>query len=258
MKSSAAKLLLLIALIIFPLIIWAIVTQPQDVRSRATDTNATPTINLTPTATPSETLTPTVTPTLTPTPTNSPPRCLGLSANPGAGVKPLTVNFACAGYDSNNDITAAEFGFGGDQKQLVEKNVGQYGAFSITHAYANPGSYNVTCHVRDNNNSWSSYPSYCTYTVVVNDNALTPTPIRTPAPTQEIIVNETPMIYTGAFPTLAPLPSPTLMPAIITPTPTPKPAWWTSAKIMQMVSIVVISGVTIIVALMLHSFFDRR
>lgn len=254
MKSSAVKLLLIISAVVFPLIIWSIINQPQDLRGRAVDDT------LTPTATPSATLTPSVTPSITPTPTNSPPICLGLSANPGAGSKPLTVNFACAGYDGNNDITAAEFGFGGSEKQLVEKNVGQYGSLTVTHTYAAPGTYNATCRVRDNNNAFSNYPSYCTYTVIVSDNALTPTPIRTPAPTRAIGIerlSDGPVILNGALPTLQPSPTPTM--TVLTPTPPPpKESWWSNDKIMQLVSMVLISGITIFVALTLHAFFDRR
>jgi len=184
------------------------------------------------------------------TPTNSPPICLGLSANPGAGSKPLTVNFACAGYDANNDITAAEFGFGGDQKRLVEKNVGQYGSLTTTYTYTTPGSYDVTCHVRDNNNSFSSYPSYCTYTIIVSDNALTPTPMRTPIPT--------PTFEPTSFPTRAPTLIPTNTPYIVTPTPTPIPNWWSNDKVKQLMIMLAVSGVTVAVALTLHAFFDKR
>ncbi len=266
MKSSAAKLLLLIALIIFPLLVWAILSGPsQDTRSRATDTTVTetPSSTATPTSTPSATLTPTVTPSVTPTPTNSPPLCLGLSANPGAGPKPLTVHFACAGYDANNDITAAEFGFGAGQKQLVEStSVGQYGSVTTSYTYTTPGTYNVTCHVRDNNNTWSDYPSYCTYSVVVSDNALTPTPFRTPMPTRVMAVapDNGPIIYSGTIPTVRETPSvtPTPVEKITLPTPTPAPSLWTNDKIRQLFIMLVVSGITIIVALSLHAFFDRR
>lgn len=234
MKSSAANIILLLSLVLFPPIALA--------------------IDATPSAT--------IAPTITPTPTNSPPICLGLSANPGAGAKPLTVHFACAGYDANNDITAAEFGYGAGQKQLVEStSVGQYGSLITTYTYTTPGSYNVTCRVRDNNNSWSDYPSYCTYTVVVSDNALTPTPIRTPMPTRTIEignVNDGPIILNGGLPTLAPSMTPTTAPTITIPTPAPAPSLWTNDKIRQLFIMLVISGITVIVALTLHSFFDRR
>lgn len=185
------------------------------------------------------------------TPTNSPPICLGISANPGAGTKPLSVKFSCAGYDSNNDITAAEFGFGVDQKQLVEKNIGQYGSLTTTYTYQTPGSYNVTCRIRDNNGAFSNYPSYCTYTIVVSDNVLTPTPIRTPIPTQPAPTSE-------PTPTLEPSPTIEIMPTITIPSPTPEPTWWSSDKIKQLITMLVISGITIAVALSLHAFFDKR
>ena len=269
MKSSAVKLVLLLSIIILPLLVWAIISgPPQDTRSRATSTDVptpseTPPISLTPSTTPSVTpsVTPSATPTITPTPTNMPPLCLGLSANPGAGSKPLTVKFACAGYDANNDITAAEFGFGAGQKQLVESgNVGQYGSLTTTYTYTTPGSYNVTCRVRDNNDSWSNYPSYCTYTVIVSDNALTPTPYRTPAPTQALNGLDGPVILGGRLPTLAQSPTvmPTSVPTISLPTPAPAASLWTNDKVRQLFIMLVVSAVTIIVALTLHSFFDRR
>lgn len=291
MKSSGVKLLIILAAVAVPLFVWAAITQPQDIRGRAQsltpsptpmacNPSATPPVtcnsgyycqlsgqgqagwcipNATATNTPTSASTPTAIPTITPTPTNSPPRCLGLSAQPGSGAKPLTVNFACAGYDNNNDIIAAEFGFGGNQKQTVQKNVGQYGAITATYTYTTPGSYNVTCHLEDNNMAWSSYPGYCTYTVVVTDNALTPTPYYTPVPTQVITIDSGPVIYNGGFPTLAPYPTSTpVQVTTIRPTPTPKPFWWSGDKIAQLVEMIIVSGVTIIVALMLHAFFDRR
>lgn len=271
MKSSANKLIIVLLLITLPLFIWTIISgTPQDVRSRATGTDTptpseTPLITETPSVTPSITpsVTPSATPTITPTPTNAPPICLGLSVNPGAGPKPLTVKFSCAGYDANNDITAAEFGFGAGQKQTVEStSVGQYGSITTTYTYTTSGSYNVTCHVRDNNNAWSNYPSYCTYTVVVSDNALTPTPYRTPYPTQSVGIsgNDGPVILSGRLPTLTQSPTivPTNVPTIMPPKPTPAPSLWANEKVRQLLIMVVVSVITIIVALTLHSFFDRR
>lgn len=200
--------------------------------------------------------TPSATPTLTPTPTNSPPRCTGLSAYPNAGAKPLTVQFSCAGYDPDNDITAAEFGFGGDKKRLVEKSAGQFGAITTTYTYEEAGTYNVTCRVRDNNMAFSTYPDYCTYKVVVTENSLTPTPIRTPIPTRN--PEDDIIIFTGNEPTI----TPTIAPA--TPTPTPESllrsdrSFWSNEKFAQLAMMVVVSGITIIVALLLHGFFDKR
>lgn len=256
MKSSALKFFLIVALVSIPLLVWSIVTQPQDVRSRADN-------SVVPTATPSATLTPTMTltPSLTPTPTNSPPICLGLSANPGAGSKPMTVNFSCAAYDGNNDVTAAEFGFGAGEKLLVEKNVGQYGAFTATFTYTTAGTYHVTCRVRDNNNAFSDYPSFCTYTVVVSENAMTPTPIRTPAPTKAVPQNamdEAPIIFSGDNDITTFPPAPTDTPMLVAPSPTPKsPTWWTNEKIKQIGIMVGVSAVTILAAFALHSFFDK-
>lgn len=195
------------------------------------------------------------TPTLTPTPTNSPPLCSGLSVSPGAGKKPLTVNFTCAGFDADNDITAAEFGFGGSEKLLVEKAAGTFGSVTTSYTYTQAGSYQVTCRVRDNNMAFSNYPDYCKYTVVVTDNALTPTPRRTPTPTKSPETNDDLMIFTGSAPTATPT-----QPAIsATPNPTPTPkSWWPNEKIAQLTMMIIVSGLTIIVALLLHGFFDKR
>lgn len=265
MKSLPLPILLFFAFLALPIILWATATQQADIRSLAQDAGVTPTV--TPSATP--TVTPSATPTITPTPTNSPPRCSGLSVKPGAGAKPLTVSFACAGYDPDNDITAAEFGFGGSEKQLVEKGTGQFGSITTTHTYTEAGTYNVTCRVRDNNQVFSDYPSYCKYTVVVTDNNLTPTPRRTPTPTRAPGVTTTPgsdpiLFVGGLIPTASP--SPTIVVATATPVPAPQEqswlrsdrSWWTSEKISQLVMMVIISGLTVVVALLLHGFFDKR
>jgi len=257
MKSLPLPILLIIAFLTLPIILWATATQQADLRSLAQDAGVTPTV--TPSATP--TVTPSATPTITPTPTNNTPRCSGLSVNPGAGVKPLTVNFACAGYDPDNDITAAEFGFGGGEKQLVEKGTGQFGSITTTHTYTEAGTYNVTCRVRDNNQVFSDYPSFCKYTVVVSDNVLTPTPRRTPTPTRApatITPGSDPVLFMGGTATSI-SPSPTVTIATPTSTPTPEAqGWWTSEKISQLVMMVIISGLTVVAALLLHGFFDKR
>jgi hypothetical protein len=260
MKRLPFLTLILVIIFGLPILLWAVRTDNADVRSRA-DLSTTPTT--TPSVTPSPTITPTptVTPTLTPTPTNSPPRCTGLSVSPGSGVKPLTVTFACAGFDPDNDITAAEFGFGGSEKRLVEKGTGQFGSITTTYTYTQAGTYNTTCRVRDNNQVFSTYPNYCTYSVVVTENSLTPTPRRTPIPTPTVAdtgaTNE-PLLFFGNQPTAAitPAATPTTM---ITPTTTPKKAsWFTNEKMAQLVMMIIVSGITVIVALLLHGFFDKR
>jgi len=279
MKSSALKLLLIIAAVTIPLLVWTVVNQPQDVRSRADDsTTPTATGSLTPTATPSATLTPTatatptVTPSLTPTPTNTPPLCLGISAKPGAGSKPLTVRFSCAGYDTNNDITAAEFGFGAGKKQLVEKNIGVYGSFTTEYTYASAGSYDVTCRVRDASGVFSDYPSFCKYTIVVSENALTPTPIRTPAPTRPVPTSkpakqsdpDAPVVLQGDIkpaPTVKLLPTGTVapIPTLMLPSGSSSASMlWTDERIRQIAIMLGVSAITIAVALALHSYFDKR
>ncbi|MBI5019312.1 hypothetical protein HZB58_03495 [Candidatus Gottesmanbacteria bacterium] len=246
MKRLPFFYLVLIVIIGLPILLWAVASENTELRSRADST-------ITPTATPSATL------TLTPTPTNSPPRCSGLSVSPGSGTKPLTVTFACAGYDPDNDITAAEFGFGGSEKRLVEKGAGQFGSITTTYTYTQAGTYHTTCRVRDNNQVFSNYPDYCKYSVVVTENALTPTPRRTPIPTPTVVTTEEPLIFFGNN---NPTATPTMKPAVISPTATPAPvkaaSWWTNEKIAQLVMMVIVSGITIIVALLLHGFFDKR
>ncbi len=257
MKSLPVPVVIFIIILALPLILWATATQNADYRGFADEGSPTPTITPSATPTPSVTNTPTATPTITPTPTNSPPRCNGISVNPGAGTKPLTVNFSCAGYDPDNDITAAEFGFGGDQKRLVEKSVGRFGSITTTYTYTEAGRYNVTCRLRDNNMAFSSYPDYCTYTVIVTGNALTPTPIRTPMPTRTPQRDDDDLLlFTGSAPTQTP--QPTAVPTIAVPLPTPAPTFWSNEKFAQLVMMVIVSGITIIVALLLHGFFEKK
>ena len=251
--------ILYIILIIFfglPIILWAVGTQNQDIRSRA-DLTPTATPSDTPPVTPTLTPTPSATPTLTPTPTNSPPRCSGLSVNPGSGVRPLTVNFSCAGYDPDNDITAAEFGFGGSEKRLGEKPAGTFGSITTSYTYTQAGTYHVTCRVRDNNQAFSSYPDFCKFTVVVRDPiATTTTPKVTPVPTKNTGANDDLLIFTGGNPTATPTITP--VPTVISPTPVQAQSWWSNEKIAQLTMMVIVSGLTIIVALLLHGFFDKR
>jgi len=256
--------IVLIIIIGLPILLWAVESQPYDIRSRAdlsttpTPTPSgtiTPTLTPTPSATPTLTPTPSATPTLTPTPTNSPPRCTGLSVRPGAGSRPLTVTFACAGFDPDNDITAAEFEFNTGEKRLVEKGTGQFGSITTTYTYTQAGKYDVTCRVRDNNQIFSSYPDYCKYSVIVTDNTLTPTPRRTPMPTMVPEKSGSPIIYSGNMTTITPTPTLTL----VSPTPVPTPtSWWSNEKIAQLVMMFMVSGITIIVALLLHGFFDKH
>lgn len=242
MKSSRIKSIVIIALIALPIIVWAINNQNFELRQRATDEGLTPTPSVTPSATP----------TITPTPTNSPPNCSGLSVNPIAGGAPLTVNFSCAGYDPDNDITAVEFGFGDTNKRLVEKSAGQFGSITTTYTYNSTGSYHVTCRVRDNNMAYSDYPQSCQSTVNVYTKSASPAATRVPTPISTSSALAGPIIYTGleatTIPTVTPYPSPT-----IEVVPTSAPATNTPA-IGQLVKVALVSIVTIIIALLLHRF----
>lgn len=281
MKRTPAIISILAIAILLPILLWSTRNTSNELRGRADDSTITPTVTTTPsttptiTLTPSPSLTPTITPTatLTPTPTNAPPKCNGISVQPGAGSKPLTVHFACAGYDSDNDITAAEFGFGNGDKQLVEKNVGQFGSLTASFTYTESGTYHVTCRVRDNNQVFSSLPSYCQYDVYVSGNSLTPTPIRQPTATRKPEPTATPTpkknagstntqdlhIYTGGITALTrtPTASPTAIPSIVMPESVHS-ALFTGAQLAQLTMMVIVSGITIVIAFLLHGFFDKR
>lgn len=269
MKTPFEKLLVLSLAILIPYFLFVIITTPSfDTRSRATDDTATPSATLAPSETP--TASPTAPSTPTPTPTNSPPLCLGISVNPGAGSKPMTVSFACAGYDANNDVTGVEFGLGAGNKTVIDKNIGQYGSFTTTYTYPNAGTYDVTCRVKDASGVFSTYPDTCKYTVIVTDNALTPTPIRTPVPTRTVPIvpsptKDAPVIYYGSIET----PTPTAPSSLLTATPTPIPSFvlpktevirdiWANEKIRQAVIMVTVSIITIFIAIGLHSYFDNN
>lgn len=221
----------------------------------------TPSPTPTPTGVPNPTVTPTggTSPTNTPTPTptgNQKPSCNGLSIKPLTGIKPITVSFTCAGYDPNNDITAAEFDFGNSTKKTIEKGVGQFGSITTTNTYTTTGTYAVTCRVRDNNQAFSDIPNRCKGAVKVTatgattstdtslDASLLLSKIPTPTPTLIVLV---------------PYESPTTTPSIIA-TPTPKPtgnSWFSGSKFSQLITMIVVSAITIILALMLHHYFDK-
>jgi PKD repeat protein len=248
MKSSISKYIIFLLLFSLPLIIWALTSQRLETRQFADDGN----LSLTPTATPS------ATPSLTPTPTNSPPHCNGLSVNPIAGSVPLTVSFACAGYDPNNDITAAEFGFGNDDKRLVEQSAGQFGSVTTTYTYTKAGSYHVTCRLRDNNQAFSDYPQYCTNTVDVRVGSppRTPTTSTTPRPTATPTSAEkgadTPLVFLGGA-QISPAPTVTPYPPAATPVPYTAPKELTQ-NFGQLGKIALVSIVTVIIALLLKRF----
>lgn len=192
-----------------------------------------------------------ITPTATPTPKNVVPTCLGLSISPRIGKTPLELTLSCAGVDGNNDITAAEFGLGGNYaNKIVEKSVGQYGTIVTTMRYDKAGSYVVTCRVRDNNNEWSNIPSNCSNTVnvslsqtVVTKPKVTPTPAyKEPTPTQILDT---------------PTPTATIIPIeTITPIPTPTKSGMSQETMFTIGKILLISIITILVGLLLKKLID--
>ena len=244
MKLSFGKIIVILLIIAVPMFVWGTTTQNLETRQFAQETDITPTV--TPDATP------TVTPSATPTPTNvpdAPPTCSGLSTIPASGTKPLNVSFACAGNDTDNDITAAEFDFGEGNKLLVEKGIGQFGSITATHTYTNSGTYNVTCRVRDNIQKFSTIPDNCKKVVSVRAVTVstTPTPTKTITPTITDIA-----IYTGS----TSAPTPTSIP--VTPTSSPSPAPSTAsygsdyAKFWQLGQVITVSIITIAIGLLLR------
>jgi len=189
-----------------------------------------------------------ITPTATPTPKNVLPTCLGLSVSPLIGKTPLELTLSCAGVDGNNDITAAEFGLGGDQKRTVEKSVGQYGTIITRVRYDKAGSYVVTCRVRDNNNEWSNIPSNCSNTVNVSlSQTIVTKPMVTPTPTYE--EPKPTLILESPTPTMTSAPLPTI-------TPTPTKSGMSQETLFMIGRIVLISIVTILVGLLLKKLID--
>jgi|GEM_PF-5544347 len=199
----------------------------------------------------------------TPTPTgvfqNIAPDCTGLSVQPSSGTKPATVTFVCSGKDTDNDIVGAEFNFGNGTTKFIERNVGQYGSLTATYTYTASNTYLVSCRIKDNNQAYSSTPSVCQRSIIVADSAYSqPTPTKKPSSG-----NTVPIILTGATPapihlkpylTPTPLPSPT-----ISPTMAPdKQDWWTDTRISQLMTMLAVSGITIIIAFTLKHVFDKQ
>ena len=242
MKLSFGKIIVILLIIATPMFVWGTMTQNLETRQFAQGTDITPTV--TPDATP------TVTPSATPTPTNvpdAPPTCSGLSTIPASGTKPLNVSFACAGNDTDNDITAAEFDFGEGNKLLVEKGIGQFGSITATHTYTTAGTYNVTCRVRDNIQKFSTIPDNCKKVVSVRAAA-----VATPTPTKSATTSGDIAIYTGS----TNAPTPTIVPVTptITLSPTPIPASYGSdyAKFWQLGQVITVSIITIAIGLLLR------
>ncbi len=182
---------------------------------------------------------------------NIAPTCLGLSVSPLIGKTPLELTLSCAGVDGNNDITAAEFGLGGDQKRTVEKNVGQYGTITTKVRYDKSGSYVVTCRLKDNNNEWSSIPSGCSNIVKVSE---VETVVSTPRPTPTPIYEE-PVILKGTIESPTPTETTILLPTS-TPIPTPAKSGVSNDSLFMIGKIVLISTVTILVGLLLKKLIS--
>lgn len=137
----------------------------------------------TPTPGPSATPTLTLTPTLTPTPVPNAPSCSSLSASPTSGDAPLVVSFVASGFaDSSGFISGFEFTFGDGATKNVDQTFHTTDSYTITHSYANPGSYVATVRIKDNNGNWSSIPDACKQTITVKGPGPTSTPVPTNTP----------------------------------------------------------------------------
>lgn len=192
------------------------------------------------------------TPTPTPTGTNGdiPPSCNGLSVSPTTGNKPLTVSFACAGSDADNDVTAAEFDIGNGNKKLVEKNIGQFGSIVTTYTYQTAGTYTVTCRVRDNIQKFSSIPDICKRSVTVKT---TTTATSSSAGSATASNSADPIVYTGTTEEEVLQPYATPTPVLrATPTPIQLPTAKGNDKLFQIGTILLVTMVTIAAGLILR------
>lgn len=111
----------------------------------------------------------------TPSPTSSPnqlPECLGLSASPKTGGAVLNVSFAGSGDDPDGKIMAFEFNFGDGQQKLVEGDFGGSANQNVSHPYGNPGVYQASLRVRDNNGDFSETGDSCKATINVTGEVL--------------------------------------------------------------------------------------
>ncbi|OGG27913.1 hypothetical protein A3A64_02500 [Candidatus Gottesmanbacteria bacterium RIFCSPLOWO2_01_FULL_48_11] len=165
---------------------------------------------------------PTATPTPTPTQSggNTAPSCVTLDASPVTGIGvPLAVTFTCRGTDPDGDITAAEFRFGDETSQIIEKNVGSPGAVSTTHTYTQIGTLGASCRVRDNNNVYTSFVDACRKIITIRPKpktsattvsvqrppGVTPTPqvvalveeLPTPPAKQDLAPRDTPQVVSA-------------------------------------------------------------
>ncbi len=152
------------------------------------------------------------TPTSTPQgSTNKVPVCQSMSINPSSSqTVPITVTVSCKGYDSDNDLVAAEFSFGDGQTKRIDEKRGTNATYTTTHQYTQAGTYILTCKLQDNNAAFSQESPSCkaqfTATVPRVTKTLTPTPSPTivisPTPQTVIMYNEP---TDTPIPTLAPL-----------------------------------------------------
>lgn len=100
------------------------------------------------------------------------PRCLSLSGYPNRGGAVLTTTFTGAGSTREGKIAAFEFIFGDGEKVTVEKDVGETGTHSLSHAYLQPGTYSAFLRVKDNKGQWSELEDSCRVKIEVEGEIL--------------------------------------------------------------------------------------
>jgi hypothetical protein len=141
-------------------------------------------------------------PTATPTPrpgVNSEPSCTGISYLPGSGATTFsTMTIYCQGTDPDGTLNGTQFDFGDGNLRIVSATASD-GKISTTYKYAKPGTYGISCKVRDNSGAWSGIPEICK---------------------SKISVIQGTTAYTGGTANSTPRPTTRTTPGVPTPTPT--------------------------------------
>lgn len=165
----------------------------------AIDTSATPS----PTIVPTGTIIPSGTPG--PTSVNVLPVCNSFNVDrTTSGTAPFSITFTANGTDANGTISSANFNFGDGPVQTVNQNGGlgtNSVSVQIAHTYNNPGTFQASATMIDNNHG-TSLVGNCTQTITVLPAS------TTAAPTTVVIANPT----NTSIPTSTSTPIPKLKP----------------------------------------------
>lgn len=157
------------------------------------------------------TTTPTPGPTSTPGPTtaNQLPICDNLNVDrTTSGTTPFSIAFTANGRDSDGTIRKVSFNFGDGPVQDVTQ-AGGIGTNSVSvqiaHTYANPGTFQASAILTDNNNAVSTASSSCTQTITVTKTTGGPAPTSPAAttgqPTSTPSLTPTPTVIPSITPT---------------------------------------------------------